>query len=106
MTITMAYADDERDDALRALSAGELALVLWDMDQWLRAEVKYRSMPYDDVRGKLHELLDDYGVSLEDGYVPRACACGGSCGGREPATDGDGSMDDDAASTGAVDGPE
>ena len=58
----------------RAVKALDLALVIWDMDQYLRAQTKYApddmsQEVYDafqNVRDKLHEIKDDYNVSIDE----------------------------------------
>lgn len=58
----------------RAVKALDLCLVLWDMDQYLRAQTKYApdSMPeevYDALqaaRDKLYEIKSEHSVSLDE----------------------------------------
>ena len=46
---------------------------VWDLDQWLREQVKYQSDKhssdtldaFDEVRGKIRELLNDRGLRYE-----------------------------------------
>lgn len=44
--------------------------VLWDLDQWLRGLVKYgdispeKARVYDEVRGKLRDLLNEENLEL------------------------------------------
>ena len=58
-----------------ATQGANMHSVLWEMDQWLRAQYKY--MPdegyskekydaYYEARGKLFELMSENGVSLDD----------------------------------------
>lgn len=64
----------EREAHLRAVKALDLALTLWDMDQYLRAKTKYApdSMPpevYDalqETRDKLHEIMSDHSIDLDE----------------------------------------
>ncbi|HRY32131.1 MAG TPA: hypothetical protein P5531_04095 [Bacteroidales bacterium] len=51
----------------RAMKAGEALSLLFEFDQWLREEIKYRDKnEYTDVRDKLHSILDDRGINLDD----------------------------------------
>lgn len=62
---------DERDEFKMACSAGAMHSVLWDMDQWLRNQLKYGN-PFESAdtalqaaRDELFRLLNDHGVQLE-----------------------------------------
>ena len=51
---------------LRAVQADRLTFVLWDLDQWLRDQIKYQdNHDVQPVRDKLHEILDDHGLILD-----------------------------------------
>ena len=58
----------EEQDEYDVVSKGMAwALTLWDLDQYLRNQLKYGDAP-DDLqvaRDKLHELLEDRNLSLE-----------------------------------------
>ena len=64
---------DESEEHRIALSGQAMLSVLWDMDQWLRARVKWsgeedpeeRIQAFEDAREQLHQLLTDHNVSLE-----------------------------------------
>ena len=45
--------------------AQDMALVLWDIDQWLRSEIKYKDKPYDEVREELSNIMDDREINLD-----------------------------------------
>jgi hypothetical protein len=71
------YNLDELDDQmahLRAIKSLDLALALWDMDGYLRAQTKYApdSMPpeaYDallGVRDKLYEIMSKHSIDLDE----------------------------------------
>ena len=58
-----------------AVNGSKMHSVLWEMDQWLRAQYKYMSDDeyskdtydaYYEARQKLFELMNDNGVSLDD----------------------------------------
>ena len=55
-----------------AVHAGDYKAVLWDLNQKLRGKLKYdttldnsSATAYQDARDMLHELLNDYGVTLD-----------------------------------------
>jgi hypothetical protein len=70
-TITFTLPE-EQQDFHDAVHASDYKLVLWDLDQKLRSEIKYNDKldhktetAYQTVRDMLHGYLDDYGVSLD-----------------------------------------
>ena len=68
MKATLEYnLPEDQDDFELATKGGKWYGVVWQMDQWLRAQNKY--MPddtYFEVRQKLREIMNDNGVSLDD----------------------------------------
>lgn len=64
---------DDQGAHLRAVQALDLAICLWDMDQYLRAQTKYApdSMPqevYDalsEAREKFYQILNERGIDLD-----------------------------------------
>ena len=68
--------DDQEDEVayMRCVKAKNLAVALWDMDQYLRSQTKYApdSMPpeaYDALLGardKLHEIMSDHSIDLDE----------------------------------------
>lgn len=70
MTATLTF--DEEDELLTALQGYKYKLALWDLDQFLRGEMKHNDLltaeeyNYAEVlREKLHEILNDYHIALE-----------------------------------------
>jgi hypothetical protein len=71
--ITLEFdTNEEAEDIRTALDGYKYKLVLWDLDQYLRAEVKYNEKLspevyeyYDKLREKMRELLFDYNISIE-----------------------------------------
>jgi hypothetical protein len=67
---------DDRDAHLRAIKSLSLTLALWEMDQHLRSELKYGTREgelsdeaytaIERTREKLHEILDENGISLDE----------------------------------------
>jgi len=57
---------------LQALHGEDFLLALWDLDEWLRKQVKYNMEingderdTYDIVRTKLREIMEYYNVNLD-----------------------------------------
>ena len=51
----------------RCVKALDLALALWDIDQHLRWESKYKDNEMAEViREKLREIMDEYGLVFDD----------------------------------------
>ena len=59
---------------MRAVKALDMALTLWDMEQYLRSETKYASdlMPIEvyntlkDVRLKLGEIMSKHSIDIDE----------------------------------------
>ena len=66
--------DDAQDEAahLRAVKATDLAIALWNMDQYLRSQTKYGELnehaytALQDARDKLHEIMSDHSIDLDE----------------------------------------
>jgi hypothetical protein len=63
---------DEEDDLRTALDGYKWKLVVWDLNQKLRAYMRYDESLTEDqdeivekIRGDLHELLNDYNLNLD-----------------------------------------
>ncbi len=52
-------------DAMLCLNAREYQRVLWDFTEWLRSEIKYSARPYEPVREKIWELINDARIVLD-----------------------------------------
>ena len=57
----------------QALKATDYLLALWEMDSWLRGQVKYgydltpdTQDAYEKAREELHDILAGYGISLDE----------------------------------------
>lgn len=51
---------DDAADHKMAVAARDLATALWDLDQWLRSEIKYRDQAaLQPARTKLNEILTE-----------------------------------------------
>jgi hypothetical protein len=68
---------DEQDDQvahMRALKSTDLALSLWDIDQYLRSQTKYAADSISpevftcliDIRDKLHEIMSNHSINLDE----------------------------------------
>lgn len=62
---------EENQEYLNALQGAQLKSILWDVDQWLRAKMKYEELSdgqYDafkETRDHLRRLLNDENIDLE-----------------------------------------
>jgi len=66
--------DEPVDEAahMRAVKATDMAVVLWDMDQYLRGLIKYGELDesvdkaLQEARDKLHQLMSERVVDLDE----------------------------------------
>ncbi len=62
---------EEQEELDRMLRAGNTELVLWNLSEHLRQKLKYEDLGeqeakiYEDVRGRLFELLADHEVTID-----------------------------------------
>ena len=70
--IILKFQEDEFDDARTALDGYKWKGAMWDLDQWLRAEIKYNEKlsaetdrAYQAVRDKIREILNDDNLNIE-----------------------------------------
>jgi hypothetical protein len=67
------FETDDKDEAELHLKAGDYKICLWDMDQYLRSQIKYNPKnlnegqinALEDAREELREILSKYDVSLD-----------------------------------------
>jgi len=64
---------DDMVSYLRAVKSLDMALILWDMEQYLRSQLKYNEQLSDEeyktfqkVKEKLIELMLKYNVSIDE----------------------------------------
>ena len=64
---------EREQEAVNSLKSSDYWCSLFDLDEWLREEVKYNNDlsgdtydAYDKVREKLREIMDRHGVNLLD----------------------------------------
>lgn len=65
---------EEREEFDLAANGHRWSFSLWDLDQWLRAQMKYNDhnmteeeySAYEKCREKLHDVMQDHGVSFRD----------------------------------------
>jgi len=55
---------EESFELERATKSLDISLALWDIDQYLRSEIKYQK-EFQKVRDKLHEIMGDHGIDLD-----------------------------------------
>ena len=72
MKITLEFKDEDAEEALTALDGYKWKLAMWDLDQYLRSEVKYNTdlteQAYEDLencRYKISLILDEYKLKLD-----------------------------------------
>ena len=57
----------DKNEALQIMKATTYLIALWDMDQWLRSEIKYSNKnEYQPVRDELYNILQNNGISLDE----------------------------------------
>jgi hypothetical protein len=63
---------DDENDLLVAINGYKFKLALWQLDQFLRSEIKYNDKLTEEqyeyaeiVRNKLHEFINDFNLTLE-----------------------------------------
>lgn len=66
MRVTLTFdLPEEKTELFDALRGIEWELVAWDLDQWLRSEIKYQDKnELQSARDKLWELINDYGLEF------------------------------------------
>lgn len=66
---------DDKEAHKRAVKSLDMALALWDMDQYLRSQIKYSDeyeltdeqyKTLDETREKLHQILSEYNISFDE----------------------------------------
>lgn len=56
-----------QNEALQIMKATKYLIALWDLDQWLRSEIKYQAKEeYQPVRDELYNILQNNGISLDE----------------------------------------
>lgn len=70
--VILKFKEDELDDARTALDGWKWKSAMWELDQWLRGEIKYneklseeRYNAYEAVRDKIREILNDDNLNIE-----------------------------------------
>jgi len=48
-----------------ATKASKMYCTLWELDQWLRGEIKYNGKELDEVRDKLRGLMNDNRIDFD-----------------------------------------
>lgn len=63
---------EEQDEARMAIDGGKYKLVIWNLDQHLRSEMKYNDNldekvydEFEQLRNKLRQLLGDQGLTMD-----------------------------------------
>jgi hypothetical protein len=66
--------EEDKVNFMQAVKGTEAHLCLWEMDQWLRGNIKHASdsTPDDEIKGyeksreQLREIMSSYNVSFDD----------------------------------------
>ena len=64
---------EEQDEARTALDGIKWKIAIWDLDQWLRSQIKYAPddmsddtyKAFEECREKLREIVNDINLSLD-----------------------------------------
>jgi len=48
-----------------ATKASKMYCTLWELDNWLRGEIKYKDKELDEVRDKLREIMNDNRIDFD-----------------------------------------
>ena len=57
---------EETEDHEVAVNGGKWKSLAWNLDQWLREQIKYSEKDeFQPVRDKLHELAQDQGLTID-----------------------------------------
>ncbi len=66
-TLEFPDSPDGEQNAKLAQNANKVYAALWDIDQWLREEWKYKDAEWaGEVRERFYQILGENGVDLED----------------------------------------
>ena len=58
---------EDEQECLRMIKSLDMALAIWDFDQWLRGEYKYHDKEYCyEIRQELHRCLDKHNINLDE----------------------------------------
>jgi hypothetical protein len=70
--LILKFKEDELEDARTALDGWKWKSSMWELDQWLRGEIKYNEklseetdVAYQAVRDKIREILNDDNLNIE-----------------------------------------
>ena len=55
---------EDNDEFQDAINAGKMSSVIWDMDQWLRGNIKYNNDSRSETELKVFQECRDYLTSL------------------------------------------
>ena len=63
---------EDQEEARMAIDGGKYKLVIWELDQHLRSEMKYNDNldekvydEFEQLRNKLRQLLNDNGLTMD-----------------------------------------
>lgn len=56
---------EDQDDFKFAIHGRDFYSVLWELDLFLRSEIKYQNKDYQTIRDKLNELMNDNNLTFD-----------------------------------------
>ena len=60
-------ATSDKNEALQIMKATNYLIALWEIDSWLRSEIKYGGKEeYQPVRDELFNILESNNISLDE----------------------------------------
>jgi hypothetical protein len=68
LTFNLPHEEEEFNDAI---NGNAYKAVIWELDQYLRSELKHSELPEDvhdkvlQIREELHEIIQDHSISME-----------------------------------------
>ena len=59
------FETEDKEEAIRMTYSLELATAIYEMDSWLRSQIKYHEEDFQEVRDEMHRILEDRVIDLE-----------------------------------------
>ena len=56
---------EDNQEFILHTKASKMYCTLWELDQWLRGEIKYKDKELDEIRDKLRELMNDNSIDFD-----------------------------------------
>ncbi len=66
MKRVLIFEDDDQDQFTAAIHGIDFWFCLWDLDQWLRSQIKYSDKTeFEEIRDELYNIMHKHGVNLD-----------------------------------------